>query len=390
MAASPALALPRLWRHEQIRGVAIQIAVLVLVFGGGAWLIGNVVANYAALDKTFGFSFLWRLPAGYNINQTLIDYTPADTHLRAALVGLLNTLLVSAVGIVLATVLGVAVGILRLSANWLVAKLAAAYVEATRNTPVLLLILLCHAILINSLPRPREAIALGGSVFLTNRGVFVPRPVFGDGIGWIAAAVLAGVAIAWVLRRRSRQRQARTTTWLLPGLAAAVILATIALAVTGMSAHLDRPALHGFNFRGGITLLPEFVALAWALALYTSGFIAEIVRAGILSVDRGQTEAARALGLPEREVLSRVVLPQALRVIVPPLTSEYLNLTKNSSLAIAIGYMDLMATLGGITLNQTGREMETMILVMAIYLVISLAIAGAMNRYNRRVRLVER
>ena len=393
MTISAALRPPRIWRDENLRGVTIQIVALIALFATIAWLIGNVAANFAALDKTFGFSFLWRLPANYDINQTLIGYDSGDSHMRAALVGLLNTLLVAVVGLVLASFLGLTLGVMRLSRNWLIARIAAVYVEFTRNTPVLLLILLCHGILIHTLPHPRQALSFGGSVFLTNRGFYVPRPLLEPGSWIVVAAFCAGLFALWMLRRRARRRQAdtgRRTAWLLPGLGILTGLTAGAVIGTGVPVGMDAPALRGFNYTGGITLLPEFVALTLALAVYTSGFIAEIVRGGILAVDRGQSEAAHALGLSERRVLALIVLPQALRVIVPPLTSEYLNLTKNSSLAIAIGYMDLVATLGGITLNQTGREMETMILVMAVYLLISLAISSFMNWYNRRVRLVER
>ncbi len=373
---------PRPRRPASARAVALQIALVAVVSGAVAWAVGNVAANFAALDKGFGFSFLWRLPANYDINQTLIAYSSRDTHLRAALVGLLNTLSVAAVGMFAATLLGFAVGALRLSRNWLASRIAAVYVEVTRNTPVLLLILLWHAILIGSLPAPRQAIDIAGVAYLSNRGAHLPRLVGGPDLLSVAGAFAAAAFAAWlVLRLRRRKDTART---LLATVAFAAVAGAV-LAAAGPAPSLDVPRLGGFNFAGGMTVIPEFVALAWALAFYTSGFIAEIVRAGILSVDRGQTEASRALGLGEGQTLRLVVLPQALRAIVPPLTSEYLNLTKNSSLAIAIGYMDLVATLGGITLNQTGREMETMILVMAVYLAISLLIAGFMNRYNARV-----
>lgn len=385
--------ISRLWRDEDVRGAAVQVLVVAAFFAAVAWLVGNVVANFAALDKTFGFGFLWQLPANYDINQTLIEYTSRDTHLRAALVGLINTGLVALVGIVAATVLGFLVGALRLSDNWLVSRLAYVYVEFTRNSPVLLLILLWHGIIVNTLPHPREALAIGESVFLSNRGFYVPRPMLEPGSWIVVAALAAGaVAAAAVLLHTRRVRNA--TGRQLPGgwmaLAAAALPPLAAFAATGAPVSFELPALRGFNYTGGLYLIPEFVALAWALAFYTSGFIAENVRAGILAVDRGQTEAAESLGLRRGRVLSLVVLPQAMRVIVPPLTSSYLDLTKNSSLAIAIGYMDLVATLGGITLNQTGREMEAMILVMLIYLAISLAISAFMNWYNRRVRLVER
>ena len=356
-------------------------------------MIGNVVANFAILDKTFGFDFLWRLPANYDINQTLIEYSNRDTHLRAAVVGLINTGLVAFLGIILATVLGFLVGILRLSENWLVSRLAYFYVEFTRNTPVLLLILLWHGIIINTLPHPRQAMALGDAAFLTNRGFYVPKPLIESGFEWVALALVAALVGAFLVLRHVRRVREATGRQLHGGWMAAgliVGLPGLTFAAVGASLSFDVPALRGFNFQGGLNLLPELVALTWALAFYTSGFIAENVRAGILAVDKGQIEASQALGLPRGRVLRLVILPQALRVIIPPLTSSYLDLTKNSSLAIAIGYTDLVATLGGITLNQTGREIECMMLVLLVYLAISLSISVLMNWYNRRVRLVER
>ena len=356
-------------------------------------MIGNVAANFAALDKTFSFRFLWELPAGYDINQTLISYTNQNSHLRAAVVGLLNTGLVAIVGIFLATVLGFSVGIMRLSNNWLVSRIAYVYVEFTRNTPVLLLILLWHGIIINTLPHPRQALSLGGSVFISNRGFYVPAPVIEPAFWWVAFVFCIATIIAAALYRRGRRLQQSTgirKPYLLYALGLTIAATILVFYVVGTPVTLDRPTLRGFNYRGGMTLIPEFVALTWALAFYTSGFIAENVRSGINAVDRGQRDAACALGLTENRTMKLVILPQAMRVIVPPLTSSYLDLMKNSSLAIAIGYMDLVATLGGITLTQTGREMETMLLVMAIYLAISLSISWGMNIYNRRQRLVER
>lgn len=383
----------RLWRDEATRGVVVQLLVVLGFFALVFWLIGNVVANFAALDKTFGFSFLWELPANYDINQTLIEYNNQNTHLRAAFVGLINTGLVAVFGIVIATVLGFLVGALRLSENWLVSRLAYFYVEFTRNTPVLLLILLWHGIIVNTWPHPRQAISISESVFLSNRGVYVPKPIFEPGSWLVLVALLVGIALAIFAIRRTRRVRNQTGRQLPGGrYAAAAIIGLPALAylAAGSPMSFEYPALRGFNYQGGLYLIPEFVALTWALGFYTSGFIAENVRAGILAVHKGQTEAAKSLGLRNSRVLSLVVLPQAMRVIIPPLTSSYLDLTKNSSLAIAIGYMDLVATLGGITLNQTGREMEAMMLVLLIYLAISLAIALFMNWYNHRVRLIER
>ena len=391
--SGPTFSVGSLWYDEAVRGVAIQILVLLGVFALVAWMIGNVVANFAILDKAFGFDFLWRLPANYDINQTLIPYSNRDTHLRAAVVGLLNTGLVAFLGIILATVLGFLVGILRLLDNWLVSRLAYFYVEFTRNTPVLLLILLWHGILINTLPHPRQAMAVGDIAFLTNRGFYVPKPLFGPGFEWVAVMLVAALVAAFFVLRYVRQVREDTGRQLPGGwMSAGLIVGLPGLTFVAVQASLsfEVPALQGFNFQGGLYLTPELVALTWALAFYTSGFIAESVRAGILAVDKGQIEASQALGLPPGRVLRLVILPQALRVIIPPLTSSYLDLAKNSSLAIAIGYIDLVATLGGITLNQTGREIECMMLVLLVYLSISLSISALMNWYNRRVRLVER
>ncbi len=385
--------LAAIWRDERWRGIAIQIFVILTFFACTFWLIGNVVANFASLNKSFGFSFLWELPAGYDINQTLIPYNNSDTHLRAAMVGLINTGVVAAIGIVLATLFGFILGVLRLSNNWLASRLAYWYIEFTRNVPVLLHILLWHGIIINTLPHPRQALALGDSAFLSNRGFYVPRPVFGDTFWVTVLAFAAAIAGVVVLRRWAKQRQAETgrqtpVGWISLAIILGVPLA--AFAITGAPLSFEYPVFKGFNFQGGLYLLPELVALTFALSIYTSAFIAEIVRGGISAVHKGQHEASESLGLRPGKIMSLVILPQALRVIVPPLTSQYLNLTKNSSLAIAIGYMDLVATLGGITLNQTGREMESMILVMLIYLMLSLMIAAFMNWYNQRIKFVER
>ena len=373
--------------------MVIQILVVLGFFAVLAWLVGNVLANFAALDKSFGFGFLWELPANYDINQTLIDYNNQDSHARAALVGLINTGLVAIMGIVIATVLGFTLGAMRLSSNWLVARFAYCFVEFTRNVPVLLHILLWHGIIIHTLPHPRQALGLGETVFLSNRGFYIPKPVFEDGAWVLFAALMVGIVAAVFVRRHAKQIQDTTgrhipALWI--GAAFIIGLPAIACIGAGTPVSFELPALRGFNFQGGLTLIPELVALTWALGIYTAAFVAENVRGGILAVHKGQREAAESLGLRPNRVLTLVVLPQALRVIIPPLTSQYLNLTKNSSLAIAIGYMDLVATLGGITLTQTGREMESMMLVMLIYLAISLIIAGLMNWFNRRVRLVER
>jgi general L-amino acid transport system permease protein len=381
-----------LWRNEQSRGILIQIFVLVAFFACFSWLISNVISNFATLNKGFGFDFLM-LPAGYDINQTLIEYTNRSTHLRAAIVGLLNTFLVAGVGIVLATVLGFVLGVARLSRNWLISKLAYVYIEFTRNVPVLLHILLWHGIIVNTMPHPKKALTVGEVLFLTNRGLYVPKPIAETGIWlvWlgVVAALFFSVGFARYARARQRQSGVQLPVFRV-NLAIWILLPLLAFFAAGQPISLSFPALKGFNFRGGIQLPPEFVALTFALSIYTAAFIGEIVRAGIIAVDKGQREAAEAIGLRPNQVMNEVILPQARRIIIPPLTSQYLNLTKNSSLAIAIGYMDIVATLGGITLNQTGREMEAMLMVMGIYLIISLIISAFMNWYNSRVRLVGR
>jgi len=384
--------LNSIWRNEQSRGILIQIFVLAGVFALFSWLISNVISNFASLNKGFGFDFLL-LPAGYDINQTLIEYTNRSTHLQAAVVGLLNTFLVAIVGVVLATLLGFILGVARLSRNWLVSKLAYIYIEFTRNVPVLLHILLWHGIIVNTMPHPRNALTIGEVLFLTNRGLYVPNPIAETGIWlvWLGfvAALFFSVGFARYARARQHQSGVQLPVFRI-NLAICILLPLLAFFAAGQPISLSFPALKGFNFRGGIQLPPEFVALTFALSIYTAAFIGEIVRAGIIAVDKGQREAAEAIGLRPSQVMNEVILPQARRIIIPPLTSQYLNLTKNSSLAIAIGYMDILATLGGITLNQTGREMETMLMVMGIYLIISLLISAFMNWYNSRVRLVGR
>ena len=384
--------LASVWRHEKSRAVLLQLIVIAAVFGSFGWLISNLVTNFATLNKNFGFDFLFQ-PAGYDINQRLIEYTNRSTHIRAAVVGLLNTALVAIVGIVLATILGVILGIIRLSNNWLARNVAYWYIEFSRNVPILLHILLWHGIIINTMPHPKKAIAVGDFFFLTNRGLYLPQPIAEVGIEALYLAIVAAIAFVFFFSRYAKKLQSETGRQLPVSMINFIVLISLpmlAFLVSGSPVSLDLPALKGFNFRGGMHLMPEFVALTFALSIYTAAFIAEIVRAGILAIHNGQREAAEALGLRPRRVMSLVILPQARRVIIPPLTSQYLNLTKNSSLAIAIGYMDLVATLGGITLNQTGREIETMLLVMGVYLIISLAISVVMNWYNSSVKLVDR
>ncbi|MFN3613981.1 MAG: amino acid ABC transporter permease [Rubrimonas sp.] len=382
-----------LWNDSRYRSTFIQIIALMLVMLAASWLVTNAVNNLAALGKTFSFSFLSQ-PASYDINQRLIEYTSRSTHARAALVGILNTLLLAFIGIVTATIIGVLVGVMRLSKNWLVARLMTVYVEAMRNVPLLIWILMVAAVVSDTLPTPRNAEPLlGGALVVTNRGFYIPAPIMEPGSGVVVVVFLASLAGIFLMRRWARKRQEETgaqfpTFW--AGLALFFLPVLIVDFLMGTPVSLEYPELRGFNFQGGVYMRDSLVALWIALSLYTSAFIAEIVRSGILAVSHGQTEAAYALGLRPNRTMSLVILPQALRVIIPPMISQYLNLTKNSSLAIAVGYMDATGTLGGITLNQTGREMECILLLMAFYLTVSLTISSVMNWYNARVKLVER
>ena len=385
--------IARLWGHQETRSVIVQIVTVAVVFALIALVLRNVAINLEAIGKEFSFDFL-TAPAAYDITfSPFIEYSSRDTHLRAAAVGILNTLLVAVCGIAAATLLGVTMGILRLSRNWLVNRIVYVFLEFTRNVPVLLHILLVHGIVVTTLPAPKKAIGVADTMFLSNRGVYVPSPVLEAGAGIVIAVLVVSIVAAFLFRRWARRVQAETgriypVFWICLG----VVVGATGIAFLAMGAPLtwDVPALKGFNFRGGMALKPEFLALWLALTYYTACFIAEIVRAGILAVSHGQTEAAYALGLRPNRNLQLVVLPQALRIIVPPLVSQYLNLTKNSSLAIAIGYMDITATIGGISLMQTGKEMETMIIVMGVYLVISLIISFFMNWFNRSIRYKER
>jgi general L-amino acid transport system permease protein len=389
----PLLRLPllqsSLLRSARVRGIAAQLALLAAVALAAWYLAANTAHNLEERKIASGFAFLGR-EAGFEIGETtLLAYSAADTYLRAIAIGLANTFRVAAIGIVLATVIGTLLGLARLSRNWLVAKLAAAYVEVVRNVPLLVQLFFLYALIAENLPGPREALSPLPGVFLSNRGIAFPVPAPHPVHAWLGAALAAGIVLAWLLARWARRRQARsgepfpalaTGAALVLGLPLAVFLAA------GAPLELRRPELQGFNFTGGGALTPEFAALLGGLTLYTAAFIAEIVRAGVLAVDRGQFEAAYSLGLSRRRAMRLVILPQALRVIVPPLTSQYLNLTKNSSLAVAIGYPDLVS-IANTTMNQTGQAIEGIAIIMAVYLTISLSISAFMNWYNRRVAL---
>ena len=381
-----------LYNRPTVRAAFYQLILLAAVLWFGYEFALNAKANLEAQKISSGFGFLENT-AGFGVNQSLIPYKESDTYGRVFLVGLLNTLLVAGVGIVLATILGFLIGIARLSPNWLVARLAGGYVELIRNLPLLFQILFWYLAVLGTLPGPRQSISLFGEVFINNRGIIVPAPVVGEGAGVVFATLAVGVLAAivlglWAKRRRVRTGHEFPLVWINLGLIVALPLA--ALVATGVPIGFVKPELRGFNFIGGVRLIPEFVALLLALTTYTAAFIAEIVRAGILAVPRGQTEAALALGLRRGVTLRLIVVPQALRVIVPPLSNQYLNLTKNSSLAVAVGYPDLFAVFAGTTLHQTGQAIEIIAITMAVYLAISLLTSGVMNWYNAHVRIAER
>jgi general L-amino acid transport system permease protein len=378
--------------NPKVRGMAYQ-ALLCAVIVFLAWsAIRNAAENLARAKIATGFGF-WENTAGFDISQTLIEYSTTSTYGRAFWVGLINTLVVAALGIVLATILGFLIGIARLSKNWLLARMAGFYVEIIRNIPLLLQLLFWYNAVLKALPAMRESLAIPGGGFLNNRGLFLPEPVFQPGSGWALIALGVGVVAAVIYRTWAKRRQMATgqqapVLWVTLGLVIALPLAVLAL--SGFPIAFNYPEAGRFNIRGGMELLPEFMALLFGLVIYTAAFIAEVVRAGILAVARGQTEAAYSLGLRPGQTLRLVVIPQAMRVIIPPLTSQYLNLTKNSTLAVAIGYPDLVQIFAGTVLNQTGQAVEVIVITMAVYLTISLVTSALMNLYNRRMALVER
>ena len=378
--------------NPAVRAWLFQILAIVVVLLIAAYLIHNTITNLSNRGITSGFAFLDRA-AGFGIVQHLIDYQQGDTYGRVFLVGLLNTLLVSALCIVFASILGFFLGLARLSDNWLLRKISTVYIETFRNIPPLLQIFFWYFAVLRNLPGPRQAVDAFDLVFLSNRGLYIPAPQMGEGMGAFLAAVLTAVSVTVGLYRYNKTHQMKTgqlrRTW--PWAIALLIgLPTLAHALYGAALHWDVPALRGFNFRGGMALIPELAALTLALSVYTSAFIAEIIRAGILSVPHGQHEAARSLALPNPVTLRQVIIPQAMRVIIPPLTSQYLNIAKNSSLAAAIGYPDMVSLFAGTVLNQTGQAIETIAITMSVYLIISLSISLLMNIYNRRIALVER
>jgi general L-amino acid transport system permease protein len=383
---------PPFWNNPQVRAILFQAVALIATVAFGLSIFENTQDNLQRLGIASGFGFL-SSPAGFDIIQTLIPYSAASNYGQVFWVALLNTLLVSALGIVFATLLGFIVGVARLSKNWLIAKLALIYIEIFRNVPLLLQIFFWYFAVLRAMPAPRQSLSLADTFFLNIRGLYLPAPQVQPGFGWVLAVLGAAIVLAIIVARWARRRQMAT------GQPFPVLSTTLALLIgpplitfwlAGSPLHWQVPELSGFNFQGGLVIIPEMASLLLALSIYTAAFIAEIVRAGIQAVSHGQTEASFSLGLNSGMTLRLIILPQALRVIIPPMTNQYLNLTKNSSLAAAIGYPDLVSSFAGTTLNQTGQAIECIAITMAVYLTISLLISLVMNWYNRRVALVER
>ncbi|WP_062264849.1 amino acid ABC transporter permease [Endozoicomonas arenosclerae] len=383
----------RLWRDPVWRAVFFQVLLILGVVAVVAWVINNTLTNLEHRGISTGFDFLSQ-SAGFGIIQTLVEYDESQSFGRTFLVGLLNTLLVSFLGVIFATILGFLIGVARLSSNWLLARLASTYIEIFRNIPLLLQIFFWYFAVLGVLPSPRQSINFFDAIFLNVRGISLPWPILDSGMEIVVWAGIASLVLAMGVAGLCRNYR-RTKGRPLPHIKviiASVIIGLPLLTAWLTNAHLqwEMPVLRGFNFSGGLVILPELAALWFALSIYTAAFIAEVVRSGIESVSKGQKEAAAALGLKPRRVLSLVVIPQAMRVIIPPLTNQYLNLIKNSSLATAIGYPDLVSVFAGTTLNQTGQAVEVIAMTMAVYLTISLTVSVLMNLYNRWVSLVER
>lgn len=381
-----------LWRDERVLHVAAQIISVVLVLFFSWWMINNVMTAANQRGLSFGFQFL-REPAGFPLGESPIPYDPSRSFAYAFYVGLLKTLQVSVVGVILATILGVIIGVARLSTNWLVSRISLAFIEAHRNIPLLVLLFLWYRGVFLKLPRVADSLAWPGPIYLNQRGLYMTWPRLTETGNIFLYSVIAAIilaTVAWILLRRIREATGRPTYFAAVSLALLVLIPAAGWFLSGGSPlSLDVPVLTGFNFRGGVNLTPEFSALLVGLVTYTAAFIAEVVRAGIQAVNRGQIEAARAVGLDYSQVLGLVIFPQALRVIIPPLISQYLNLTKNSSLAFFIGFSELFS-IGRTTINQAGRALQVFLLVMAVYLAISLLTSLVLNIYNRRIQFVER
>lgn len=374
---------------QKFRAIIIQTIVVGLLAYGLYWVVQTTAYNLEKRNIATGFGFL-NDPAGFDISFTpFFSFVATDSHFNVYLVGLVNTLLISVVGCIAATFLGFFVGITRLSSNWLLSRLAYVYVEITRNIPLILQLLFWYALLIN-LPRVKNSIAVGETFFLNNRGFLSPQPIFGDNFIYVTATIILTIIVSIIFRKWAKKNQENTGKQYpvaLINIFSIILFPVIIYLIAGSPLDFERPVLKGFNFVGGMQMPPEFVAMFLGLSIYTASFISEIVRAGILSVSKGQIEAANSLGLRQNVIMNLIIIPQAMRVIVPPLTSQFLNLTKNSSLGIAIGYADLVHGFGGISLNQTGQAIECMAIVMATYLTISLLISFFMNIYNRSIQL---
>jgi general L-amino acid transport system permease protein len=381
------------YNDPKVRNIVYQVALCALVAIAVYVAASNAITNLERAHIASGFGF-WYNTSGFDISQTLIEYSAqASTYGRAFWVGLLNTLLVAALGIVIATILGFIIGIARLSKNWLVARAASGYVETVRNIPLLLQLLFWYNAVLKALPELRDSFKIPGGIILNNRGLFVPHPIFAVQFKWVVFAIIFGIlaSIAFYIWARKRQEQTgQQAPVFTAALGLTVGLPLVVLALTGVPLSFEFPQAGRFNIAGGVEILPEFAAHMDGLSIYTAAFIAEVVRAGIRAVSHGQTEAAYSLGLRAQPTLRLIVVPQAMRVIIPPLTSQYLNLTKNSSLAVAIGYPDLVQVFTGTVLNQTGQAVEVVAITMAVYLAISLGTSLLMNFYNSRIALVER
>jgi len=390
--AGPPASTTKPWNDPKVRSIFFQAVLLIAVVFSGMYIFGNTADNLERQGIATGFGFLGTT-AGFGIITHLIDYSEASSYGRAFAVGLLNTLLVAFCGIIAATIIGVIVGIARLSKNWLVARMAMVYIETFRNIPLLLQIFFWYFAVLRALPSPKNSVNFADGVFINNRGIYMPSAIYEDGFSlviWALLIAIIGVVVMarWAHKRRDQTGQQFHTVYASIGLL--VGLPLLALIVAGFPLSWEIPALKGFNFVGGTVIIPEFVALWISLSIYTASFIAEIVRAGIQAVSHGQTEAAHALGIKAGPTLRLVILPQALRVIIPPLSSQYLNLTKNSSLATAIAYPEMVSVFTGTVLNQTGQAVEIISVTMGVYLSISLGISALMNWYNAKMALVER
>ena len=375
--------------NRSVQGIFYQLITLGLVALGIYYIVTNTARNMLERGLASGFHFLG-VESQFDIGMTLIEYSPTSTYFDSFIVGLLNTLLVAGIGILFATIIGFTVGIMRLSSNWLIAKIAEAYVEILRNIPLLLQIFFWYFAVLRALPKPKQSLELYDSFFLNNRGLFIPDTVFGEGSSiifyllWLTIIISIGIFI-WAKRRQNRTGERFPAFYV----STALILGTffVSLAATGFPVSFEYPELKGFNYKGGVKLIPELVALTFALAMYTASFIAEVVRGGIMAVSKGQTEAAKSVGLKQNLILRLIIIPQALRVIVPPLTNQYLNLTKNSSLAAAIAYPDLVLVFAGTALMQTGQAIEIIGMVMGVYLFLSLFTSLIMNLFNRFMKV---